>query len=80
MRVNSIKELAVVLQNQRLSLDFSQSQLADLACTRQATVSNFENNPAQAKIETLFKLLSVLDLELEIRPKGQLAHDNKLDW
>ncbi|AHF01694.1 DNA-binding protein [Thiomicrospira aerophila AL3] len=80
MRVNSIKELAVVLQNQRLSLDISQSQLAELACTRQATVSNFENNPAQAKIETLFKLLSALELELEVRPKGSLAQDNKLDW
>lgn len=80
MRVNSIKELAVVLHNQRLSLDISQSQLAELACTRQATVSNFENNPAQAKIETLFKLLSALELELEVRPKGSLAQDNKLDW
>jgi HTH-type transcriptional regulator / antitoxin HipB len=80
MRVNSIKELAVVLQNQRLSLDISQSQLAELACTRQATVSNFENNPAQAKIETLFKLLSALELELEVRPKGSLAQENKLDW
>jgi HTH-type transcriptional regulator/antitoxin HipB len=80
MRVNNIKELAVVMQNQRLSLDFSQNQLADLACTRQATVSNFENNPAQAKIETLFKLLSALDLELEIRPKGSFVQDSQLDW
>lgn len=80
MRVNSLKELSVLIQNQRLEKSFSQSQVADLASMRQATVSGFESNPANAKLETLFKLLSALDLELEIRPKGQVNSNTQLDW
>lgn len=80
MRVNSLKELSVLIQNQRLEKSFSQNQVADLANMRQATVSGFESNPANAKLETLFKLLSALDLELEIRPKGQAHSETQLDW
>lgn len=80
MRVNSLKELSVLMQNQRLEKSYSQNQVADLASVRQATVSSFESNPANAKLETLFKLLSALDLELDVRPKGQANSDVKLDW
>lgn len=80
MRVNSLKELSVLMQNQRLEKSYSQNQVADLASVRQATVSSFESNPANAKLETLFKLLSALDLELDVRPKGQANPDVKLDW
>lgn len=80
MRVNSLKELSILIQNQRLEKSYSQNMVADLASVRQATVSSFESNPANAKLETLFKLLSALDLELEIRSKGQADSVNKLDW
>ena len=80
MRVNSLKELSVFIQNQRLEKAYSQNQVADLASIRQATVSSFESNPDNAKLETLFKLLSALELELDIRPKGQADPVVKLDW
>ncbi|WP_029407857.1 helix-turn-helix domain-containing protein [Thiomicrorhabdus sp. Milos-T2] len=80
MRVNSLKELSVLIQNQRLKKDYSQNKVADLASMRQATVSSFEANPANAKLETLFKLLSALDLELEVSPKGQGNSVSELDW
>ena len=80
MRVNSLKELSVVIQNQRLEKAYSQNQVADLACVRQATVSSFESNPNNAQLKTLFKLLSALELELDVRPKGQVDSVVKLDW
>jgi HTH-type transcriptional regulator/antitoxin HipB len=80
MRVNSTKELSVLIQNQRLKKNFSQDKLADLASTRQATISSFEANPEKVKLETLFKLLSALDLELDISPKGQAKTSVELDW
>jgi HTH-type transcriptional regulator/antitoxin HipB len=80
MRINSVKELAVFTQNQRLEKKFSQEEVADLAAIRQATVSAFETDPSSAKIETLFKLLSALDLELEVRPKNPTVGSIKLDW
>jgi len=48
----------------------SLESVADLVNVRQATVSVFESRPDSAKLETLFKLLSALDLELEVCPKG----------
>ena len=46
----------------------------------QATVSSFESDPTSTRLETLFKLLSALDLELDIRSKGQIAKIKQLDW
>jgi HTH-type transcriptional regulator/antitoxin HipB len=80
MRVNSPKELAVYLQDRRVLKNVSQEKAADLASVRQATVSAFESKPESAKLETLFKLLSALDLELEVRPKGEADPSFELDW
>lgn len=84
MRVNSAKELSVYLQDKRLADKLSQETVADLASMRQATVSSFESKPSSAKLETLFKLLSALDLELRVRPKSSSAaqgeSNKKLDW
>ncbi|WP_396133467.1 helix-turn-helix domain-containing protein [Acaryochloris sp. 'Moss Beach'] len=41
---------------------------------RQVTVSAFENRPASTKLETLFKLLSALELELQVVPKEQASN------
>jgi len=84
MRINSAKELSVYIQDKRVSSNLSQESVADLASVRQATVSAFESRPDSAKLETLFKLLSALDLELEVSPKGsasgQKTATSKLDW
>lgn len=84
MRVNSAKELSVYIQNQRTSNNLSQESVSDLASIRQATVSAFESKPNNAKLETLFKLLSALDLELDVRPKDSLSEPKNdsvnLEW
>lgn len=84
MRINSAKELSVYIQDKRALSNLSQGSVADLASVRQATVSSFESKPESAKLETLFKLLSALDLELEVRVKGessdQKATASNLDW
>ena len=84
MRVNSAKELSVYIQDRRSLNKISQKSVADLATIRQATVSAFESNPERAKLDTLFKILSALDLEIEISPKELPNKQNKtslkLDW
>lgn len=84
MRINSAKELSVYIQDKRALNKLSQESVADLASVRQATVSSFESKPESAKLETLFKLLSALDLELEVSPKGLASEAktaaSKLDW
>lgn len=83
MRVNSAKELAFYMQDKRLTDKLSQGAVADVACVRQATISAFESKPHASHLETLFKLLSALDLELEVRVKATSVQDQKapkLDW
>ena len=43
---------------------------------RQDTVSSFELRPDSTKIETFFKLLSALELDIKIT----LRRDNNNDW
>ena len=43
--------------------------VAKLAGTTQARISAFENEPERTKLETLFKILAGLELELIVQPR-----------
>nr|WP_202603450.1 helix-turn-helix domain-containing protein [Photobacterium halotolerans] len=60
-----------MLQDQRKKQGQSQSVVARKVGLRQDTVSKFENAPDGSRLDTLFKLLAALDLELEICPRGE---------
>lgn len=47
----------------------SQTEVATVANTKQATISVFENDPTGTKIETLFNILMALELELVVQPR-----------
>ena len=79
MRLNSPQTLAAVIRDQRKTQQLTQKETADRVGIKQTTVSGFENNPDQCKIETLFKLLSALDLELHITRRGQ-SPDKNNEW
>ncbi|MCH1931509.1 helix-turn-helix domain-containing protein [Shewanella sp. A25] len=69
MKVTTPKQLSNYLKDVRLSQKLSQTKVASKVGIRQDTVSSFEQNPASTKLDTLFKLLSSLNLELEIKPR-----------
>lgn len=69
MVVTTPTMLSQVIREYRYQQNLSQTELASLACIKQSTVSLFENNPSGTKIETLFKLLASLELELVIQPR-----------
>ncbi|MGL5390684.1 MAG: helix-turn-helix domain-containing protein [Shewanella sp.] len=75
MKITTAKQLSNYLKDTRQSLKLSQSKVASKVGIRQDTVSSFEQNPDSTKLETLFKLLSSLNLELEVRQRGS---DNTL--
>lgn len=79
MRLNTPQILAAVICDQRKAQQLTQKETADRVGIKQATISGFENNPDQCKVETLFKLLSALDLELHITRKGQ-SPDKNQEW
>ena len=73
MQITSAKMLANAVRDQRKTRNITQSETAKLVGIKQNTVSAFENNPDGTKLETLFKLLAALDLELHLQPRNTTA-------
>lgn len=70
MHIYSTDMLATSIRDQRKRVHITQSTLAEQTGLKQSTISTFENQPDGTKLETLFKLLSALDLELHLVPKS----------
>jgi HTH-type transcriptional regulator / antitoxin HipB len=71
MLIHSTQELAEFTRDYRKRKRLSQSEASDRVGLRQKTVSAFESKPESTKLETVFRLLSALDLELHIVPRGE---------
>ena len=80
MKVTNAKQLSVYLKDALLNEQLSQSKVASKVGIRQDTVSSFELNPDSTKLETLFKILSALNLELDIKVRNpQLVDERRHD-
>ena len=64
MLIRSPKELALKVISQRKKLKLSQAQVANLVGLKQKTISAFENKPERTKLETLFLILSAVNLDI----------------
>lgn len=73
MQITSAKMLANAVRDQRKTQNITQSDTAKLVGIKQTTVSAFENTPEGTKLDTLFKLLAALDLELHVQPRNNSA-------
>ncbi|WP_321528506.1 helix-turn-helix domain-containing protein [Sedimenticola selenatireducens] len=71
MLIHSPKDLAAYYRDQRKARGLSQTEVAEEGVVRQDTVSKFETRPDNVRLETLFRLLSALDLEVHLVPKGE---------
>lgn len=83
MLITLPKNLAAIIINQRKKLKLSQSEVGNLVGLKQSTISAFENQPEKTKLDTLFRILAALNLEIEISPKNKAiktATDWKEEW
>jgi len=71
MLIHSPNELAQYYRDQRKQCGVSQVAIAEESAMRQDTVSKFELKPDNVRLDTLFRLLAALDLEMQLVPKGQ---------
>lgn len=69
MLILTPKHLAEFSNSQRKQQRLSQSQVGALVGLKQTTVSKFELKPESTQLDTLFRLLSALDLEIHVAPK-----------
>ena len=80
MLIQSSLDLAQYFVSRRKSLGFTQIELATKAGLKQKTISLFEQDPTQAQITTLLKILSALRLDLNLIPKEEAKSDWDEAW
>jgi HTH-type transcriptional regulator/antitoxin HipB len=66
------KQIGTILQRARKKRDWTQSDLAERAGLRQATISTIEKGDKPAKLDSILAVLAALDLEFRVaeRSKG----------
>ena len=73
--VRNDNELGESIRAERLKRGLRQVDLARKASVRQALVSELENGVTNARMETVFKVLAALDLDLAIIERHKAAFD-----
>jgi len=71
MLIHSPADLARYYRDQRKQRGVTQVDVAEDVVVRQDTVSKFELKPDNVRLDTLFRLLAALDLEMHIQPRGE---------
>ena len=79
MFIRSPKELALLVINQRKKNKLSQADVGKLVGLKQQTISAFELNPEKTQINTLFHILSAVNLDIKIQPKDEKT-TSKNSW
>lgn len=74
MKITDPKSLSNYLRDERRRRRLRQAKVGDLVGLRQGTVSNFESMPEKMQLDTLFRLLSALELDLTITPRNSATH------
>lgn len=74
MFVRSSIELSKLLKNQRKKLNLTQKEVGERVGIKQKTISALENNAENMKLNTLFRVLSALETEMNLIP-----HSNQID-
>ena len=72
------KQLGKILRGQRKTMKRSQTEVASTVGLLPKTVSKLEQHPATASVESLFKLLSALQLELVVRARPR--EPSRREW
>lgn len=83
MLIHSPRDLALLVLSQRKKLSLSQSAVGNLVGLKQATVSAFENRPENTKMDTVFRILAAVNLDMHALSKDQkMSHKDswKEEW
>jgi HTH-type transcriptional regulator/antitoxin HipB len=78
--VHSPKSLGSAIKRQRKAKQLSQTEAGSTFKIEQSTISSIEQGAPGTRLETLFRLLAALDLEMVIRPKEAISKKIKENW
>lgn len=83
MNITRPEQLSTFIKEQRKKAGMTQKQVSQLVGIRVATISDFENKPESCKLETFFKILAALNLQLDVTSRNKdVSHksDNTKSW
>lgn len=72
-KATSPKILGQILKSARHGRGLNQQQAGNLVGITQAMVSRIETGESNARIDTLFRLLAALDMEMTVKPRDTSA-------
>ena len=78
--ISTPEQLASAVKGRRKTLRMTQAAAAARVGLLPKTVSALESKPEKSSLESLFKLLAALDLELVLRPKDKAATPPRVEW
>lgn len=73
-------QLGVALRSRRKELRLTQHEAAAQGCLQQKTVSSLENDPQRCTIESLYRLMAALKVELVLQPRDASVPNAADDW
>ena len=76
----SPKSLGEIIKRQRKSKHLNQTQAGEAFKLEQSTVSSIEQGAAGTRLDTLFRMLAALDLEMIIRAKDSRSTFENESW
>lgn len=78
-KATSAKTLGQILKSARGRKGLTQDQAGNLVGITQAMVSRIERGESNARIDTLFRLLSALEMEIAVLPRQKTIGQNEGD-
>jgi HTH-type transcriptional regulator/antitoxin HipB len=78
-KVINLNSLGIILRSARKNKGLNQTEAGKLVGVDQTTISKVERGESKVRIDTLFRILAALDLELIIQPKKMWSDLNEGD-
>ena len=81
MRTKAInaKSLGIILKSARKSKGLNQTEAGRLVGIDQTTISKIERGESNARIDTLFRILAALEMDLIVKPRERTSDMNEGD-
>lgn len=80
MTITRPQQLSTFIKEYRKKHGITQAEIAQLVGIRVATISDFENKPESCKLETFFKILAALNLQIVVAARDQAPNDKQSQW
>ena len=71
--IRDARSLGNLIRNHRLARSWTQVELSQRAGLRQSSISHLEQGKTNAKLDTLFRVLAVLELKISLQNFEQQA-------